>query len=286
MTATGDRGRRRGTEGGAARFRVELDRYLEPAPGAQDIKVIGAARSVDPAWLLRREMTGRRGPAGGAQQRQLRHARRRAVDTAAQCPALPDRQRDGPAWTRTLRGQPRARRLVVRLAARRSDVLVAPSTAMAERVTRILPRPRGPAGRAGLHPVSADAIPRASARTCHPVPGAVLPYKQMADRLTELLAALGSGGDPSVTDARHRRTQRGARAPRWPSADRAGRAPGSATTCASCGRAAGPSTFRPGIESFGYPLAEARVNGQPVIARDTPQNREIARPGPVRIHPR
>ena len=30
------------------------------------------------------------------------------------------------------------------------------------------------------------------------------------------------------------------------------------------------------MKSFGFPLAEARVNGVPVIARDTPQNREIA----------
>ena len=36
--------------------------------------------------------------------------------------------------------------------------------------------------------------------------------------------------------------------------------------------------FPTGLESFGYPLAEARVNGQPVIARDTEQNREIAGP--------
>lgn len=34
----------------------------------------------------------------------------------------------------------------------------------------------------------------------------------------------------------------------------------------------------PGLESFGFPLAEARVNGQPVIAQDTEQNREIAGP--------
>ena len=36
--------------------------------------------------------------------------------------------------------------------------------------------------------------------------------------------------------------------------------------------------FPPGLESFGFPLAEARVNGQPVIAQDTEQNREIAGP--------
>ena len=36
--------------------------------------------------------------------------------------------------------------------------------------------------------------------------------------------------------------------------------------------------FPTDLESFGYPLAEARVSGQPVIARDTALNREIAGP--------
>ena len=34
--------------------------------------------------------------------------------------------------------------------------------------------------------------------------------------------------------------------------------------------------FPTDLESFGYPLAEARVSGQSVIARDTAQNREVA----------
>ena len=34
--------------------------------------------------------------------------------------------------------------------------------------------------------------------------------------------------------------------------------------------------FPTGLESFGYPLAEARLSGHPVIALDTAQNREIA----------
>jgi len=34
--------------------------------------------------------------------------------------------------------------------------------------------------------------------------------------------------------------------------------------------------FPSAIESFGFPLAEARVNGQSAIALDTPQNREVA----------
>lgn len=36
--------------------------------------------------------------------------------------------------------------------------------------------------------------------------------------------------------------------------------------------------FPTDIESFGFPLAEARVNGQPIIARDTEQNREVGGP--------
>jgi glycosyltransferase involved in cell wall biosynthesis len=34
--------------------------------------------------------------------------------------------------------------------------------------------------------------------------------------------------------------------------------------------------FPTGLESFGYPLAEARASGQAVIALDTAQNREVA----------
>src|ERR1022692_1362098 len=41
--------------GGAVRFSVELHDYLRRT-GRQDIHVIGAARCVDPAWLVRREM--------------------------------------------------------------------------------------------------------------------------------------------------------------------------------------------------------------------------------------
>ena len=43
--------------------------------------------------------------------------------------------------------------------------------------------------------------------------------------------------------------------------------------------------FPSGLESFGYPLAEARANGQPVIARDTAQNREIAGPASCGFDP-
>lgn len=45
-----------GQIGGAARFKVELHRYLART-GRRDVHIIGATRQVDPGWLLRREIT-------------------------------------------------------------------------------------------------------------------------------------------------------------------------------------------------------------------------------------
>lgn len=102
--------------------------------------------------------------------------------------------------------------------------------------------------------------------------------KQMAQRLTGLLAAVGDLEDPSV------RLQVTTQAPEVPVA----------ATCHSqveWGRHLPYSEVREmqarsraiyfpaGLESSGYPLGEARISGQPVIARDTARNREVARPG-------
>ena len=118
-------------------------------------------------------------------------------------------------------------------------------------------------------------MPRDHAILC---PVLFAPYKHMAERLTELLGAIAECGDQSVRVAGDRRSLRKSLRT-WPIIRRSTWSAGLASTiCASSGRAAGPSTFPTGIESFGYPLAEARVSGQPVIARDTEQNREIAGP--------
>jgi glycosyltransferase involved in cell wall biosynthesis len=102
-------------------------------------------------------------------------------------------------------------------------------------------------------------------------------YKQMPQRLSELLAAVGDLGDPSV------RVQVTAHAAELPAAiachpqiELLGRLPcEELREIQACSRAI---YFPTGLESFGYPLAEARVSGQPVNARDTAQNREIAGP--------
>jgi glycosyltransferase involved in cell wall biosynthesis len=103
------------------------------------------------------------------------------------------------------------------------------------------------------------------------------PYKQMAQRLTELLTAVGDLGDPSV---RVRVTAHAAEVPAavacHPQVELVGRLPYSELREMQVRSRA--VYFPTGLESFGYPLAEARVSGQPAIAGDTAQNREIAGP--------
>jgi hypothetical protein len=175
-----------------------------------------------------------------------------------------------------LRASVRRDAVVVHLAARRSDVIVAPSTAMTERIatvspelsSRVVVRP---------HPVSVPSIPRLPGDPVILCPVLFAPYKHMALHLTELLTAVGDLEDPAV---RVRVTARAAEVPAavacHPRVELVGHLP--------CGelrelQARSRAIYVPtGLESFGYPLAEARVSGQPAIARDTAQNREIAGP--------
>jgi glycosyltransferase involved in cell wall biosynthesis len=262
--------------GGAARYAAELRGYLTRT-GRQDIHVIGVGQHVGPAWLLRRESfrrpgMGRRiavnnvsfaGP-GGPRWVLLRNALHFLTETEAVA-LEPD-----------LRRSVRREAMVVRLTARRADVVVVPCTAMAERVLRILP---GARDRIVVrpHPVSpgkARVGARGAAILC---PVLFAPYKQMDERLAELLAAVDDHGDPVVRV--------------WVTAAPADLPPAIAShpRLQFLGRVdhqelraawadARAVYFPTGLESFGYPLAEARANGQPVIARDTGQTREIGGP--------
>ena len=260
--------------GGAARFLVELRDYLKRT-GREDVEIIGSRQRVRSGWLVRREL--------GSQGR----SRRVALNNVGFVTP------GGPRWTLlrnalhflteseqarldpVLRVRVRRDAAVVHLAARRSDVIVAPSTAMTERIaavrpelsSRVVVRP---------HPVSAAPIRRLP----DPVilcPVLFAPYKQMAQRLTELLTAVADLGDPSV---RVRVTAHATELPTGlachPQVELVGRLPcGELCEMQARSRAI---YFPTGLESFGYPLAEARVSGQPAIARDTAQNREIAGP--------
>ncbi len=264
-----------GKMGGAARYLDELRRYLERS-GREDIEIIGSRQRVWPGWLLRRELSGRARSRrvalnnvgfvtpGGQRWTLLRNALHFLAEG--------EEERLEPA----LRAKVRRDAVVVHLAARRSDVIVAPSTAMAERIATIRPelssrvvvRP---------HPVSAAPIPRLPAGPVILCPVLFYSYKQMTQRLSELLDAVGDLADPLV------RVQVTAHAAELPAAvashpllDLLGHLPcGELREVQARSRAI---YFPTGLESFGYPLAEARVSGQPVIALDTAQNLEIAGP--------
>ena len=261
--------------GGAARYVTELLSYLARTE-RQDVRVIGGARHVGPTWLLRREISA------------ARAARRVAVNNVSF--VVPGGQR----WTLlrnalhfltgseashldpTLRAAASREAAVVRLATRRADVLVVPSSAMAERVTRILPEA---SSRVVVrpHPVSADSVPRLPRDPAILCPVLFAPYKRMDERLAELLDAVTCYPDPAV---RVRVTARPADLPVSLASDPRIELIGPVDQQAlrEVWARSRAIYFPTGLESFGYPLAEARVSGQPVIARDTAQNREIAGP--------
>ncbi|MGA8110295.1 MAG: glycosyltransferase [Acidobacteriaceae bacterium] len=262
-----------GQIGGAARFKLELHRYLAQT-GRQDVHIIGAKRQVDPGWLLRREVArptgGRRialnnvsfvGP-GGERWALLRNP----LDFLTES--------EKASLEPTQRAANQRRASIVHLAARRADVLVVPSTGMAKRVTRTLP---GLADRvvARHHPVSADSIPRLPREPGILCPVLFSPHKGMLERITDLLTAIDNVADAVV---RLRVTANQEEVPatlaRHPRVDVVGRLDHHALR--ELWARSQAIYFPTEIESFGYPLAEARVHGQPVIALDTEQNREVA----------
>jgi Glycosyl transferases group 1 len=264
-----------GRMGGAARFLDELHGYLMRS-GREDVEIIGSRRQVRPGWLVRRELSSRARSRrvalnnvgfvtpGGQRWTLLRNALHFLSEG--------EKARLDPA----LRAKVRRDAVVVHFAARHSDVIVVPSTAMAERITTIRPELRS---RIVIrpHPVSAALVPCPPGDPIILCPVLFAPYKQMTQRLTELLTAVCDLEEPSV---RVRVTAHSAEVPpamaRHPQVELVGRLPrGELREMQARSRAI---YFPTGLESFGYPLAEARVSGQPAIARDTPQNREIAGP--------
>ncbi len=264
-----------GQLGGAGRFRTEVYRYLRQS-GREDIKVIGAQRHLGPAWMAAREAAA------------VRHGRRIALNNVGfMTPG-------GERWTllanalhfltagETAALEPRLRSAmarqapVVHHAARWSDVLVAPCTAMAERITTTLP---DVASRVvvRMHPVSPAPLPRHPGGPLILCPVLFESYKHMPERLADWLTAVDDALDERV---RMIVTASPAEVPvalaASPRLHFVGRLAHEVLSrlWARCRAVYFPS----GLESFGCPLAEARVRGLPVIARDTPQNREIAGP--------
>jgi glycosyltransferase involved in cell wall biosynthesis len=259
--------------GGAARFAAELHRYLARAR-REDVTVIGVGQRIEPLWLMRREIVV------------PRKARRIALNNVSfVCPG-------GERWVllrnalhflteeeisrqdRSLRPATVRDAAVVRIAARRAHVLVVPSTAMANRVVAIMPSVRHRIV-VRPHPVSVDTMPRVPRDMAILCPVLFAPYKEMPRQLSELLIAIESLGDPSIRV--HVTADKSDVNPSLacnPRIELVGKL--DQRGLAQLWARSRAIYFPTGLESFGYPLAEARVNGLPVIARDSMQNREIA----------
>jgi glycosyltransferase involved in cell wall biosynthesis len=261
-----------GVIGGGARFRVELYRYLDRSK-REDIKLIGVNRQIDPAWLLRRELAG---PVRG---------RRVALNNVSFVSP------GGEKWTRlgnpldfltdgewanldpSLRAATRRRAPVVRLAARRSDVIVTPSAAMGERVAHVMPTLRNRIV-PRLNPVSADSIPQSEREQVILCPVLFSPYKPMVARLDDWIEAVDKHIAPSVRMlVTADQSEVPASLAHHPRIELVGQLPHDELRLLWARSRA--IYFPTDIESFGFPLAEARVNGQPIIARDTAINREV-----------
>lgn len=261
--------------GGGARFRIELYRYLERTQRS-DIHLIGAGRRLGPAWLVRREVGN------------PRNGRRVALNNVSFVTP------GGEKWTRLgnpldfltddewanlapqLRAATRRRAPVVRMAAHRSDVIVTPSAAMAERVTRVMPSLKNKVT-PRLNPVSADSIPSMPREPLILCPVLFSPYKHMVKRIRDWVNAIDAYLDADIkmlVTAEHKEVPDDLA--RHNRITLVGRLPNSELRQYWARSKA--IYFPTEIESFGFPLAEARVSGQPVIALDSEQSREIAGP--------
>lgn len=258
--------------GGAAKLAAELRAYLVRSQ-RKDVRVIGRDRQLTPAWLVRREALvprgGRKvalnnvsfvGP-GGSRSVLLRNALHFLDDDerrelATRLPASLPRESAG-----------------VRLCARRADVVVVPCTAMAERVLSVAPEM---AGRLQMrhHPVSQLAT-RADPRLSILCPVLPAPYKDIGQRIEELARAMDVHG---TVDARIAVTATVEDLPLSLRDNARIHAIGQLSPDEMVGvwRRSMAIYFPTDLESFGYPLAEARVSGHPVIALKTAQNEEIA----------
>lgn len=261
--------------GGAERYRRELYHYLDGS-SRTDIKVIGARRRLSPGWLVGREAAA------------VRRSRRIALNNVGF--VTPGGQR----WTllanalhflaeteaarlnSSLRAMAERQAVVVRGAARRSDVLIAPCTAMAERVARIMPEVESRLT-VRLHPVAPLSTPMRADPDIILCPVIFESYKQMPERLADWQAAVDHQGTRAprlvVTADRDEVPAPVANDPRIEFVGRLDH-----HTLEGFWARSKAIYFPPGLESFGCPLAEARANGQPVIAQATAQNQEIAGP--------
>jgi glycosyltransferase involved in cell wall biosynthesis len=269
--------------GGAKRLLNELDLYLRD--GSAEVEVVGRGRALTSSWLVRREAgrrTAVRAIALNNVSYQVVGRERRVVVhnalhflTQAECVDLRGR----------LRPSMFAQALVVREALRRADTVWVPSSSMAERVRRVLPRitDRLAVRHNPISALPATRLPCSRLEFLCPV--VARPYKKTSERLRVLLRACDLLAQPpervettlvltvasaEIVPADLRRHPR-LRLIGYQSSEAA------LDLIRQCAAVVFPFE----IESFGYPLAEARAMGVPVVGLASDHNREIAGPALV-----
>lgn len=259
--------------GGAARFLAELDHFLALS-GRTNVDVIGRGQPLSPHWLVRREQQAVRNAhriatnnvgfltPGGWRTVLLRNALHFATDMelASVQFRLP----------RTLALQAK----VVQATCRWADRIVVPCVAMAERVNTFLPsvadrlvvraHPVTPKPWAGSTPLGGELL----------LPILNAPYKRLAWHVQNILEAASVGGSLQRVHVTADRAEFPLAIRHDPRVNFVGRL--SAGQLDEYWKRCRAIYFPTEIESFGYPLAEARANGRRVVALNTGQNQEIA----------
>ncbi|MEE6259039.1 glycosyltransferase [Plantactinospora sonchi] len=277
-----------GATGGAARWRAELDAFLgapsgvgpDPAPGsppgsepdARSVTVIGRRQQLTPGWLVQRERLAGRATLAVAPNN-VSFALGGDNRTVLLRNALHFLY---PAEAHLLDRMPRSFRLqipVVRRLLRRADLIVVPCGAMGERVVQHVPSARNRIV-VRPHPVTpaGPRVPGADPFILVPVvPG---PYKNLTPQLAALLDALDRTGRRIRITVTARPADLPAALAGHPMLDPIGIVAHHELT--RLWRSATAVFYPSALEAFGYPLAEARAYGVPVLSPESGQSREVA----------
>lgn len=249
-------------------------------PRSGGVRIIGGGRRLTPAWLLGRERLARGADLTVAPNNACFawSGRERRVNAVNALHYL------FPAEAHLLALMPagwRAQIPVVRGLLRRADLVVVPCAAMADRVLYHVPSVRGrlvvrPHPVSPIEPVGPQGGRLADGEPMILVPVVPGPYKNLVPHLRMLVAAADRIGHPARIAVTALAGQLPLDLLRNPRVDTLGIMPHHAL--AAYWRGVTGVFYPSEVEAFGYPLAEARVYGVPVIAPDTEQAREIAGP--------
>lgn len=259
-------------QGGAARYLDELDTFLQGGSW-NHIRIHGRGRRLNPTWLVRREFP----PSMDEHRVALNNvsyiggATRTVLLGNALHFAEPEYvEYLGLRYSRELHWQTR----VVRSATLRADRIVVPSSDMANRVGHYLPQTRARID-VRFHPVSTSRKSESrNGSTTILVPIVNTPYKRLEDHLEDLRVAMDRIGFDGLVVA----TSRASDVPAELARDHRFQFVGvlSKKDLDSYWETCSMVFFPTKLESFGFALAEARCMGLPVVAADSPHNREIA----------